>query len=75
MTQSKKTATYRVVTDSGGGRRFRFYCDISGELCCETKPIRADTEQAALETAWEKEGRWRMKSSIGKNTRSLYWYS
>lgn len=44
MTQSKKTATYRVVTDAGGGRSFRFYCDISGELCCETKPIRADTE-------------------------------
>lgn len=49
MTQSKKTAAYRVVTDAGGGRSFRFYCDISGELCCETKPIRADTEQAALE--------------------------
>lgn len=53
MAQSKKTAAYRVVTDSGGGRSFRFYCDISGELCCETKPIRADTEQAALEKAVE----------------------
>ena len=59
MTQAKKTAAYRVVTDAGAGRSFRFYCDISGELCCETKPIRADTEQAALEIAWEKEGRWR----------------
>ena len=29
MTQVRKTATYRVVTDSGGGRIFRFYCDIS----------------------------------------------
>ena len=28
MTQVRKTATYRVVTDSGGGRIFRFYCDI-----------------------------------------------
>ena len=38
MAQAKKTATYRVVTDSGGSRIFRFYCDISGELCCVTKP-------------------------------------
>ena len=44
MAQVKKTATYRVVTDSGGGRIFRFYCDISGELCCVSKLIRADTE-------------------------------
>ena len=58
MTQVRKTATYRVVTDSGGGRIFRFYCDISGELCCVTKPIRADTEEAALEMAWEQEGKW-----------------
>lgn len=28
MAQARKTATYRVVTDSGGGRIFRFYCDI-----------------------------------------------
>ena len=58
MTQVRKTATYRVVTDSGGDRIFRFYCDISGELCCVTKPIRADTEEAALEIAWATEGRW-----------------
>ena len=58
MTQVRKTATYRVVTDSGGGRIFRFYCDISGELCCESKPIRADTEETALELAWEQEGKW-----------------
>ena len=58
MTQVRKTATYRVVTDSGGGRIFRFYCDISSELCCVSKPIRADTEEAALEMAWEQEGKW-----------------
>ena len=57
MAQAKKTATYRVVTDAGG-RSFRFYCDLSGELCCVTKPLRADTEQAALALAWETEGRW-----------------
>lgn len=37
---------------------FRFYCDISGELCCVTRPIQADTEEAALEMAWEQEGKW-----------------
>ena len=58
MTQVRKTATYRVVTDSGGDRIFRFYCDFSGELCCVSKPIRADTEEAALEIAWEQEGKW-----------------
>ena len=58
MAESQKTATYKVVADAGGGRGFRFYCDISGELCCVTKPIRADTEEAALEIAWETEGRW-----------------
>ena len=58
MAESQKTATYKVVADAGGGRVFRFYCDISGELCCVTKPIRADTEEAALEIAWETEGRW-----------------
>ena len=57
MAQAKKTATYRVVTDAGGGKSFRFYCDLSGELCCVTKPLRADTEQAALALAWETEAR------------------
>ena len=52
MAQAKKTATYRVVTDAGGGRSFRFYCNLYGELCCVTKPLRADTEQAALALAW-----------------------
>ena len=58
MAQARKTAAYRVVTDSGGHRIVRFYCDISGELCCVTKSIRADTEDEALEIAWETEGKW-----------------
>ena len=58
MEQAKKTAAFRVVADSGGNRVFHFYCDISGELCCVTKPIQADTEEAALEIAWATEGRW-----------------
>ena len=44
MVQAKKTAAYRVIAGPGGKRVFRFYCDISGELCCVTKSIRADTE-------------------------------
>ncbi len=58
MEQAKKTAAYRVITDSGGRRSFRFFCDISGELCCSTRPILADTEEAALEAAWNTEGKW-----------------
>ena len=58
MEQAKKTAAYRVVADSGGNMIFRFYCDISGELCCVTRPIQADTEEAALELAWATEGKW-----------------
>lgn len=57
MEQAKKTAPYKVITDAGGVRSFRFYSDISGELVCETKPIRADTEEQALETAWQTEGK------------------
>ena len=56
MAQAKKTAAYRIDTGLGG-RIVRFYCDISGELGCVTRPIRADTEEAALEIAWETEGR------------------
>lgn len=51
MVQAKKTAAYRVIAGPGGKRVFRFYCDISGALCCVTKSIRADTEDEALEIA------------------------
>lgn len=56
MEQTKKTASYKVTADSGGFV-FRFFCDSSGELCCTTGPIRADTEACALDLAWETEGR------------------
>ena len=62
MVQAKKTAAYRVIAGPGGKRVFRFYCDISGALCCVTKSIRADTEDEALEIAWETEGRWEVRS-------------
>ena len=55
MEQTKKTASYKVTADSGGFA-FRFFCDSSGELCCVTRPIRADTEENALDIAWETEG-------------------
>ena len=58
MEQAKKTAAHRGGAHSGGHAHRRFYCDISGELCCVTRPIQADTEEAALEIAWETEGRW-----------------
>ncbi len=58
MEQTKKTAAFRAVAGPDGGRVFHFYCDISGELCCVTRPVQADTEEAALEIAWEKEGKW-----------------
>ena len=58
MVQAKKTAAYWVIAGPGGKLVFRFYCDISGELCCVTKSIRADTEDEALEIAWDTEGRW-----------------
>ena len=68
MKQGKKTAAYRVVTDSEGNRIFRFYCDISGELCCVTQPIQAGTEEEALEAVWESEGKWEFNycSKCGK---------
>ena len=59
MEQVKKTAAYRVFTDTNGDYMFRFYCDIAGELCCVTRPIRAANEETALETAWETEGKWK----------------
>ena len=58
MAQTRKTASYRVAADAAGDWVFRFYCDLSGELCCVTRPVRAETEQAALAAAWEAEGKW-----------------
>ena len=55
MVQAKKTAAYRVIAGPGGKRVFRFYCDISGALCCVTKSIRADTETRH----WRSRGRRR----------------
>ena len=53
MAESQKTAAYKVIADTGGGRVFRFYCDISGELLYTSPPIRAETEEQALAEAWK----------------------
>ena len=50
------TAKYRVIADSEGSR-YRFFCDVSGMALCTTAPIRGDTQEEELKTAWETEGR------------------
>lgn len=53
----KKVATHKTVAD-GGGYRFLFYCDVSGAHVCTTKELYfADTPEAALQSAWQAEGR------------------
>lgn len=54
--RDSKTATYRVIQDSGGNR-YRFFCDISGALGCTTDVYAADTPEQALMLAWESEGK------------------
>lgn len=55
----RKTATHKVLAD-GGGYRFMFYCDLSGAHVCSTKEIYcADTQEEALQAAWQAEGRSR----------------
>ena len=52
----KKTAAYKIITDSGGNR-YKFYCDPTGALLCPTKPYHADTPEKELELAWNTEGK------------------
>lgn len=56
MSIEKTIAAYKIVADAGGNR-YKFYCDLSGALVCTTKPYKADTPEAELQFAWEKEGR------------------
>ncbi len=53
---NKQTANYKVIADSGGFR-FQFFCDLSGARACTTKIIRTDSQEKALEIAWETEGK------------------
>jgi len=52
----KKTAAYKIITDSGGNR-YAFYCDLTGALLCTTKPYHSDTPEKELELAWNTEGK------------------
>ena len=52
----KRTAAYKMVSDSGGNR-YKFYCDLSGALLCTTEPYHAQTPLQELELAWNTEGK------------------
>lgn len=52
-----KMPAYKIISDSGGGRIVRFFCDASGMLLCTVGPIRAVTEEDALRIAWDGEGK------------------
>lgn len=50
----RRTATYKIITDSGGNR-YTFFCDLTGALVCTTKKTyKADTPEQELLLAWEK---------------------
>ena len=52
-----RTAKHKVVPDDGG-YRFIFYCDVSDAHVCTTGQIyQGDSEEEALLTAWQTEGR------------------
>ena len=53
---SRKTANFRVLPD-GNGRRYQFFCALSGAHVCTTRPILSDTPEQALQIAWETEGK------------------
>lgn len=54
-----RPARYKIIAAPPDGKVFRFFCEASGAAVCTTKPIYADTEDAALHLAWEREGRER----------------
>lgn len=56
MTAKKKTANYRIISDSGGNR-YQFYCDVCGAAACTTRPYKADSPGLELRLAWESEGK------------------
>lgn len=56
MKTDKVTASYRVIAGVDGNR-YRFYCDRSGALGCETSVIHAAKPDEELLIAWKTEGR------------------
>lgn len=53
---NRPTANFRVLPD-GNGKRYQFFCALSGARVCTTRPIRSETPERALEIAWETEGK------------------
>ena len=53
---NRKTANYRVLSVDNG-RRYQFFCDLSGALVCTTQPVLMDTPEQELAQAWEGEGK------------------
>ena len=51
----KHTAKYQRVPGPDGNR-YRFFCDLSGALLCETAPYQMGDPQQELLAAWEREG-------------------
>ena len=53
---NRKTANYRVFSVDNG-RRYQFFCELSGALVCTTQPVLRDTPEQELAQAWENEGK------------------
>lgn len=47
------TSRYEIIEESGAGRRYLFYCELSDRPVYATGSIRADTPEEALQLAWE----------------------
>lgn len=45
---------YKIVSQSYLGRRYCFYCEVSGTPVYTTEPVRADTPEEELRLAWKK---------------------
>lgn len=52
-----KMPTYKIISDSGGGRTVQFFCDASRMLLCTVEPVITESEDDALHIAWESEGK------------------
>lgn len=55
MIYEKHIARHKIISDSGG-RRYRFYCEVSGAAACTTRPLDLAPPEAELKLAWESEG-------------------